>query len=207
MSHGEISIAGTKGRLFRISFSGEQAYEIAVPAGYGESLFRLLCAQAEAMGGGPYGMEALNVLRIEKGFITHAEIDGRVTAFDLGMDRMISRKKDCIGQAAAARVGLIDPNRAQLVGLRPVDPSAQISAGAHLFEKTASATRVNDQGHVTSVGHSPTCGHMLGLGFLARGRDRIGEVVRLVDHLRGIEVLCTVSDLVAYDADGGRLRG
>ncbi len=48
-------------------------------------------------------MEALNVLRIEKGFITHAEIHGRVTAFDIGMERMVSAKKDCIGKAAAQR--------------------------------------------------------------------------------------------------------
>jgi methylglutamate dehydrogenase subunit C len=58
-------------------------------------------ARAETLGGGPYGMEALNVLRIEKGFITHAEIHGRVTAFDIGMEKMVSAKKDCIGKAAA----------------------------------------------------------------------------------------------------------
>jgi glycine cleavage system aminomethyltransferase T len=51
-----------------------------VPTRYGEALFRDLVARAETMGGGPYGMEALNVLRIEKGFITHAEIHGRTTA-------------------------------------------------------------------------------------------------------------------------------
>ncbi|MEO1797469.1 MAG: 2Fe-2S iron-sulfur cluster-binding protein, partial [Pseudomonadota bacterium] len=71
MACGEGRVAGVAGRLFRISFSGEHAYEVAVPARYGDSLFRLLLAQAEAMGGGPYGMEALNVMRIEKGHITH----------------------------------------------------------------------------------------------------------------------------------------
>ena len=67
-----VRIGGGDGRLFRISFSGEEGYEIAVPTRYGEALFRDLGAPAETMGGGPYGMEALNVLRIEKGFITHA---------------------------------------------------------------------------------------------------------------------------------------
>ena len=207
MAHGPISIGGVAGRLFRISFSGEQAYEIAVPSAYGDSLYRLLLAQAEAMGGGPYGMEALNVLRIEKGFITHAEIHGRVTAFDIGMERMVSQKKDCIGQAAAARPGLADPQRDQLVGLRPVDGAGELTAGAHLFEKTAEAVRVTSQGYVTSVCHSPSMGQMLGMGFLARGRERMGEVVRLVDHLRGVETLCTVSPLVAVDPEGGRMRG
>ena len=93
MSCGEIKVAGVAGRLFRISFSGERGYEIAVPARFGESLFRLLVAQAETLGGGAYGVEALNVLRIEKGFITHAEIHGRTTASDIGMDRMNQPKE------------------------------------------------------------------------------------------------------------------
>jgi glycine cleavage system aminomethyltransferase T len=90
MACGEVSVAGVPGRLFRISFSGEHAYEVAVPARYGAALWRYLVSQAETLGGGPYGMEALNVLRIEKGHITHAEIHGRTTAFDIGMERMVS---------------------------------------------------------------------------------------------------------------------
>ena len=117
-----VRIGGVDGRLFRISFSGEEGYEIAVPTRYGEALFRDLVARAETMGGGPYGMEALNVLRIEKGFITHAEIHGRVTAHDIGMEKMVSAKKDCIGKAAATRPGLWGPEREQLVGLKAAEP-------------------------------------------------------------------------------------
>jgi hypothetical protein len=84
MACGEVTIHGVKGRLFRISFSGEHAYEIAIPSRYGEALYRDLVARAETLGGGAYGMEALNVLRLEKGFITHSEIHGRVTADDVG---------------------------------------------------------------------------------------------------------------------------
>ncbi|MEM7718744.1 MAG: 2Fe-2S iron-sulfur cluster-binding protein, partial [Pseudomonadota bacterium] len=109
MSCGAATILGVDARMFRISFSGERGYELAVPARYGGMLFRLLLAQAEPLGGGAYGMEALNVLRIEKGFMTHAEIHGRTTAFDIGMAGMMSSKKDFIGKAAAARPGLVDP--------------------------------------------------------------------------------------------------
>ncbi|WP_420859479.1 sarcosine oxidase subunit alpha family protein [Marivivens marinus] len=200
-------VSGVDGRLFRISFSGEHAYEVAVPSRYGESLYRLLLAQAEMLGGGPYGMEALNVLRIEKGFITHAEIHGRTTAFDIGMDRMVSQKKDCIGNALSRRPGLIDEEREQLVGLKPNGASKQLTAGAHLFNPGDKAERVNDQGYVTSVCYSPTLGTMLGLGFLKGGRARIGQTVRLVDHLRGVETLCEVCDPVFFDPEGGRLRG
>jgi heterotetrameric sarcosine oxidase alpha subunit len=207
MACGPVMVQGVAGRLFRISFSGEQAYEIAVPARYGESLFKLLVGLAETMGGGAYGLEALNVLRIEKGFITHAEIHGRTTAFDIGMERMMSAKKDFIGKAAAARPGLVDPDREQLVGLKPVGAVKQLTAGAHLFDRVAEATRENDQGYVTSVGFSPTLDTFLGLAFLKQGRARHGEVVRMVDHLRGIEALCEVCDPVFFDKDGGRARG
>jgi len=207
MACGPVGVCGEPGRLFRISFSGEHAYEVAVPARYGAGLFRLLVAQAETLGGGAYGMEALNVLRIEKGFITHAEIHGRVTAFDIGMDRLVALKKDCIGQAASRRPGLLEESREQMVGLKPVASTGQMTAGAHLFGAGQAAVRENDQGYVTSVGYSPTVGRMLGLGFLARGRARHGEVIRLVDHLRGIETECVVCDPVFVDPEGGRLRG
>ena len=200
-----VRLGGVAARLFRISFSGEEGYEIAVPARYGESLFRDLLARAETLGGGAYGMEALNVLRIEKGFITHAEIHGRVTAFDIGLEKMVSPKKDCIGQAAARRPGLTGPEREQLVGLRSKSGAA-ITAGAHLFTPGDPVERATDQGYVTSVGFSPTLGAWLGLGFLKNGRARIGETVRLVDHLRGIDVLCEVADPVFHDREGVKLR-
>ena len=207
MACGDVAVQCVAGRLFRISFSGEHAYEIAVPARYGESLFKLLVGLAETMGGGAYGLEALNVLRIEKGFITHAEIHGRTTAFDIGLEKMMSPKKDFIGKAAAARPGLVDPDREQLVGLKPVGAVKQLTAGAHLFDRDAPATRENDQGYVTSVGFSPTLESVLGLAFLKQGRSRQGEVIRMVDHLRQIETLCEVCNPVFLDPEGGRARG
>ncbi len=206
MSCGPVGILGAQGRLFRISFSGEHAYEIAVPARFGDSLFRLLVARAEEMGGGPYGMEALNVLRIEKGMITHAEIHGRTTAFDIGMQRMVSQKKDCIGKVMSERPGLMDANRDRLVGLRPVGAVQKLTAGAHLYDEGAAPVRVNDQGYITSVAFSPTLGTMLALGFLKRGPDRIGERVKVVDAVRGLETLCEVVDPVFFDPEGGRVR-
>ena len=205
MSCGEVSVEGVTGRLYRISFSGEEGYEIAVPTSYGESLFRDLVARAETMGGGPYGMEALNVLRIEKGLITHSEIHGRVTAFDIGAQKMVSAKKDCIGRAMSQRPGLTGPEREQLVGLKPVTNTV-IGAGAHLFNPGDKVHRVNDQGYVTSVGYSPSMESWLGLAFLINGRARHGQQVRLVDHMRKTDVLCEVCDPVFHDPEGGKLR-
>lgn len=207
MGCGEVSVMGIKGRLFRISFSGEEAYELALPAGYGDSLYRLLVERAEALGGGAYGMEALNVLRIEKGFITHAEINGTVTAFDLGMQGLMSKKKDFIGKAMAARPGLLGDERLQLIGLKPVGAVKELSAGAHLFNPEDPVERIYDQGYVTSAGFSPLMGHMIALGFLKDGQSRIGDQIRLVDHMRGLDVQCEVCEPVFYDTEGERARG
>lgn len=202
-----VTLAGIEGRLFRISFSGELAYEIAIPARYGESLFRLLAARAEALGGGAYGMEALNILRLEKGLLTHAELDGRTTAQDLGLARMMATGKDFIGKAAASRPGLVAEDRERLIGLKPVGPVKQITAGAFLFDEGAEPVRLNAQGHVTSAGFAPTLGHTIGLALLKNGADRIGERVHMVDHLRQITTLCEVCDPVFFDPEGGRARG
>ncbi|WP_238367027.1 sarcosine oxidase subunit alpha family protein [Mesobacterium pallidum] len=207
MGCGPVSVSGVSGRLFRISFSGELAYELAVPARYGDALFRELVARAEALGGGAYGIEALNVLRLEKGFLTHAEMHGRVTADDLGLAGMLSGKKDFIGKAMAARPGLSGPTREQLVALKPTGAVKQMTAGAFLFDAGAEPVREAAQGYITSACYAVTPRHTLALGFLRNGRARMGETVRMVDHLRGLDTTCEVIPLVTYDPDGGRARG
>lgn len=204
MGCGEVTIGGIKGRLFRISFSGEHAYELTVPSRYGESLFKALRDKAETMQGGAYGMEALNVLRIEKGFITHSEIHGRVTAGDIGMGVMMSKKKDFIGKTAAMRPGLIE-GREELVGLKPSGAVKELNAGAFLFELQDAPNRENQQGYTTSVGFSPELG-MLGLGFLKNGRERHGEVVKLVDHLRNVTTEVEIFHPVFLDPEGSKAR-
>jgi sarcosine oxidase subunit alpha len=122
------------------------------------------------------------------------------------MAGMVSKKKDCIGKDSAARPGLVE-DREELVGLRPVEPTGELTAGAHLFAEDAEAVSAYDEGYVTSACWSPTLSTALGLAFLKNGRARQGEVVRLVDHLRKIETLCEVVHPVFLDPEGGRMRG
>ena len=142
----EVAVGGVAGRAFRISFSGELGFELAVPARFGAALFERLVGLAREAGGGPYGLEALEVLRIEKGLLTHAELHGRTTLDDLGLGRML-KAGDCVGRALAQRPGLSGPEREQLVGLRPVAPAggwsaARISSsrGRRSRRRTTSAT-------------------------------------------------------------------
>jgi glycine cleavage system aminomethyltransferase T len=149
---------GVPGRLFRLSFSGERAYEIAVPARYGDALVRRLMQAGAPFGIIPYGTEALGVLRVEKGHAAGNELNGQTTAADLGLGRMMSRKKDFIGRAMAQRPGLVDPARPVLVGFRPVDRAARLRAGAHFLPLDAEKTAAHDQGYMTSVAFSPGAG-------------------------------------------------
>ncbi|NYJ13820.1 sarcosine oxidase subunit alpha [Rhizobium leguminosarum] len=174
-----------EGRLFRISFSGELAYELAVPAGYGESVADAVMASGEKHGICAYGAEALGVLRIEKGHVTHAEINGTVTPGDLGFGRMVSSTKpDFIGKAMLAREGLQDPERPRLVGVKPLNPASGFRTGSHILAEGAAATLENDQGYVTSSAFSPTLGHTIGLALVRRGPERIGEKVTVWNGLR-----------------------
>ena len=203
----DVLIGGATGRLFRISFSGELGYEIAVPARFGASLFDLLIGVARELDGGPYGMEALNVLRIEKGFLTHAEMDGRTTAFDLGLERLLASGKDFVGKVASRRPGLRGSERLQLVGFRSRDPDDEITAGAHLYAVQAPAKADAGQGHTKSVCWSPTLGAWIGLALVRDGRARHGETLRLDDGLRGLRVEVDLCDPVFLDPEGGRMRG
>ncbi|OWV61414.1 sarcosine oxidase subunit alpha [Rhizobium sp. N122] len=209
MSARKVSLFGgrVEGRLFRISFSGELAYELAVPAGYGESVADAIMAAGEKHGICAYGAEALGVLRIEKGHVTHAEINGTVTPGDLGFARMVSSTKpDFIGKAMLAREGLQDPERPRLVGVRPLNPASGFRTGSHILAEGAAATLENDQGYVTSSAFSPTLGHKIGLALVRRGPERIGEKVTVWNGLHNEYTDAVLCHPVFIDPENEKLH-
>jgi sarcosine oxidase subunit alpha len=207
MAAKELTVGGVTARLFRLSFSGEMAYELAVPARYGDAAIRAIMAAGEEFGIVPYGTEALGVMRIEKGHVAGNEINGQLTARDLGLGRMMSTKKDYVGRVMAQRPVLLDADRPALVGVRPVDRNARLRAGAHFLGVGAANTIESDEGHMTSVAFSPMLGHWIGLGVLARGPQRIGERVRAYDPVRNGDVEVEICDPVFFDPEGARLHG
>ncbi|MBB2202376.1 sarcosine oxidase subunit alpha family protein [Gluconacetobacter tumulisoli] len=207
MAAAEITICGgQKARLFRLSFSGELAYEIAVPARFGDALVRRLMQSGAPFGITPYGTEALGVLRIEKGHPAGPELNGQTTAHDLGMGRLLSTRKDFVGRAMAQRPALTDPARPTLVGLRPVAPHDVLPAGAHLLPKGSPATAASDQGWVSSAAWSPSVGSWIGLGLLSNGPARHGEIVCAHDPLGGRVVEVEIVPPVFVDPTGERLH-
>jgi sarcosine oxidase subunit alpha len=201
------SVGGVPARLYRLSFSGERAYEIGIPPDYGTALIERIMQAGARLGVMPYGTEALGVLRIEKGHPAGGELNGHTTAADLGLARLVSAHKDCIGARMAKRPALADPDRPALVGLKPRDGRSAIRAGAHLLSPGAAETTDNGEGYVTSACFSPTLGHPIALALLRRGPARIGETVRVYDALRGDGTLAEVCAPVFVDPEGGRTRG
>ena len=207
MACGAFTVCGgVRARLFRLSFSGELAFEVAVPARYGDALIRTIMEAGASHGIAPYGTEPLGVMRIEKGHPAGPELNGQTTASDLGLGKMVSKKKDFIGRFMGERPALTEPEQASLVGLKPLDRAARIRVGAHLMPKDADATASNDQGYVTSMAYSPESGTWIALAMLSNGPARHGEVVKVADPLRGGEMLAEVCAPCFIDPEGGRLR-
>jgi methylglutamate dehydrogenase subunit C len=208
MAVAELEVCGgIPARLYRLSFSGELAYEIAVPARYGDALAAALMQVGEPFGIAPYGTEALGVMRIEKGHVAGNELDGRTTADDLGLGRMMSSKKDFIGRLMASRPALVDRKRPKLVGLRPRDRGKRLYAGAHLLPLGAAHVAENDEGVITSVAFSPGLDHWIGLGFIVGGAERLGQTLMMVDFMRDAFIEVELCAPVFVDPKGERLRG
>jgi len=207
MACGRITVCGgTAARLFRISFSGELAYEIAVPARFGDSMIRALMEAGKDYDVVPYGTEALGVMRVEKGHAAGNELNGTTTALNLGLGRMVSKKKDCIGNVLSEREGLNTDDAVRLVGFKPVEPGDSLAAGSHFVSRGAKPTTANDEGWMSSVVFSPSLNSSIGIGFLQRGHERLGEIVTAVNPVANQSIDVEVVSAHFIDPDGERLR-
>ena len=203
MAAAPAQIAGVPGRIFRISFSGELAYEIAVPANRATEAWLALLKAGEPHGIRPYGLDALNTLRIEKGHVTAAELNGNTSADDLGFQRMLKSRGDFIGRALAMRPGLLEAGRLQLVGVRPLDPEQRLRNGAQLV---AAADRSRSLGYLTSATPSVASIGWVGLALLADGRRRIGERLHARSPLHDEFIEVSIVSPHMHDPENLRVR-
>jgi sarcosine oxidase subunit alpha len=179
MEWADGSLGGFDVRVYRISFSGELSYEIAVRASEGQAFWDAVMAAGAELGAMPYGTEALHILRAEKGFIMIGdETDGTVIPQDLGLHWALSKKKeDYLGKRAHTRSHMADPNRWQLVGLETVDGSVLPDGAYAVADGTNANGQRNVQGRVTSTYHSPTLGKGIAMGLVLHGPERMGEFI------------------------------
>ncbi len=202
----EGTVAGIPARVFRVSFSGDLSYEVNVPAGYGVALWNACLTAGAKYGITPFGLEALHVLRAEKGFITGGqEIDGTVTPGDLGLAWIVSkRKKDFLGKRGLARADFQRTDRRQLVGLLTRDAREVLPQGAQIVRDLRPSPPMTMIGYVTSSYYSPVLDRSIALALVEGGRAMLGQTVRLPLPDRTVEA--EVADTVFYDPEGGRLH-
>ena len=203
MQWADGTLAGFPVRAYRISFSGELSYEIAVPASYGAAFWAACVEAGKALGAMPYGTECLHVMRAEKGFIMIGdETDGTVIPQDLGLDWAISKKKtDYLGKRGQERVYLASPDRWKLVGFETLDGSVVPDGSYIVADGVNGNNQRNVQGRVTSTYHSPTLKRGIAMGLLKQGPARMGEVVEF-NTVAGGTVKARVRDTVFFDKDG-----
>jgi sarcosine oxidase subunit alpha len=199
-------VGGIPARVQRVSFTGELSYEIAVPWGHGAALWNALIAAGEPHGITPFGVEALMVMRVEKGFLhVGSDTDGTTLPQDIGFGGIAAKKvSDFVGRRSTQRPDGLRTDRRQLVGLEVTDGRGMLNAGAHVL--TAGATEARGtEGWVTSSVHSPTLGRPLAMALVKRGHSRMGEPVRIWDL--GVWRVARIVDQRFFDPLGERLDG
>ena len=205
MACAEITIcSGVRARIFRLSFSGELAYEISVPSRYGDALIRKLISAGKEFNVTMYGTEALGVMRIEKGHAAGNELDGRNTPVNLGLSGLMAKKKDYIGKTLSSREKL--SGNETMVGFLSVNPSDKLTNGSHFVNIGDKILPENDQGHMSSVAYSPILERYIGIGFLKNGKDRYDETLKAIDFLQNNHVEVKVVSPHFIDPNGDRLR-
>ena len=200
----ESTLEGVPLRVLRASFSGELAYEINLPSDHVGALLTRLWERAADYSAVPYGIEALEIMRTEKGFIhIGTDTDGTTLPQDIGFARALERKAaNFVGRRSLLRPAARDPNRFQLVALAPIDRRTVLPVGAQIAQ---AAPPAQTEGHVTSSCWSPELGAPVALGMLARGSQRLGERIR-VHHLGNI-IDAEVVKAPFIDPKGERLHG
>ena len=201
MSVVEAVIADIPVLILGASYSGERAFEIYVRNPEAETIWAAVSVVGEGLGGCAYGLEALEILRIEKGHVVvGGEIDGRTTPYDLGLHRMMNPMRPFVGAAALQRPALQDQKgRQQLVGL---ESDAPIPEGAMLV----SSAPGKPEGHITAGGMRVLGEGFVALALLSDGRSRLGEQMTAWSPTRGLSARVRVVAPVFYDPEGARYR-
>jgi len=186
-------------RVLRASFSGELAFELHCRPVIAVSLWQALVDA----GLPPYGLEALDILRIEKGYPASSEMNGQTTPLDLGMDALVRANNACLGRPLLDRPAFHEPSRPRLVGLRATDGKATIRGGAQITTESAPS---HSLGHITSSAFSPAVGEWIALALVARSHAVEGATLMARDPLRGQNVQVRVTALPHYDPKNERMK-
>jgi heterotetrameric sarcosine oxidase alpha subunit len=206
MGFQEAELYGVPARIFRISFSGELAYEVNVESGYGIFMWEKIIELGKEMNIEPYGTEALSTLRIEMGHVAGSEIDGRVIASDLSLEKMLSKKKDFIGKRSLNREAFTNSEREKIVGVVPLDKKTMIPEGSHLVKDSNAALPNPKLGHISASCWSVEYNNPFSLAILKDGKKKIGEKMYAVSPLKDKKIAVEIVSSHYVDPKGERVR-
>ena len=206
MGFKELKFKNTVARVFRISFSGELAFEMNVMSDYGEEMWNEIISQGEDFGIQPYGTEALSTLRIEMGHVAGSEIDGRTIAYDLSLEGMLSQKKDFIGKRSLNRKAFTENNREKIVGVVPIDKKTSIPEGSYLVENAKASFPNPKLGHVSASCWSVEYDNPFSLAIIKDGKNKKGEKLFAVSPLKNKIIPVEIVSQHYVDPEGKRVR-
>ena len=206
MGYIEGDLFGVPARIFRISFSGELAYEINVQSDHGLFMWEKMMEIGKDYGIQPYGTEALSTLRIEMGHVAGPELDGRTIPYDVSLDGMVSKKKDFIGKRSLSKIAFNQSDRQKIVGLIPTDRKTSIPEGSHLVAEQNAKLPNPKLGHVSSSCWSVENNNPFSLAILKDGKNMIGKKLFAVSPLKNKSIEVEVISSHYVDHEGKRVR-
>ena len=206
MGYLEGNLFGVHARIFRISFSGELAYEVNVESDNGNFMWKKIIEIGKEFAIQPYGTEALSTLRIEMGHVAGSELDGRTIPYDNGLQGMVSKKKDFIGKRSLNRQAFIAEDRQKVVGVIPLDKKTSIPEGSHLV-KDANVSLPNPKlGHVSASCWSVEYNNPFSLAILKDGKNMIGQKLFAISPLKNKSIPVEIVSSHYVDPKGERVR-
>ena len=206
MGYIESNLFGVPARIFRISFSGELAYEVNVESNYGLFMWEKMMEIGQEFNNQPYGTEALSTLRIEMGHVAGPELDGRTIPQDVSLDGLVSKKKDFIGKNSLGKEAFVLENRQKIVGLVPTDRKSSIPEGSHLVENEKAKLPNPKLGHVSSSCWSVENNNPFSLAIVKDGKNMIGKKLFAVSPLKNTSIEVEIISSHYVDPEGKRVR-
>ena len=206
MGYVEGDLFGVKARVFRISFSGELAYEVNVESNYGLFMWEKMMEIGKEFNNQPYGTEALSTLRIEMGHVAGPELDGRTIPQDVALNSMVSQKKDFIGKNSLGKEAFTLENRNKIVGLVPTDRKSSIPEGSHLVADEKAKLPNPKLGHVSSSCWSVENNNPFSLAIVHDGKNMIGKKLFAVSPLKNTSIEVEIISSHYVDPEGKRVR-
>ena len=206
MGYKEAEFFGVPSRIFRISFSGELAYEINVKSDHGMFMWEKMMEVGKDFGNQPYGTEALSTLRIEMGHVAGPELDGRTIPSDVSLNGLVSKKKDFIGKNSLGREAFNVESRQKIVGLIPIDRKSSIPEGSHIVQDQNAKLPNPKLGHVSSSCWSVENNNPFSLAIMKDGKNMIGKKFFAVSPLKNKSIEVEVISSHYVDPEGKRVR-